>query len=120
MDQPTGGWRVQLDRNSPLDAAAQRGELTEAEYLGADKWRSVHIKYLRYLEDTEQYTDLAAEVIERNYKRGVAILTGDGRHRRIFHAVCSLCTYGDPDELGDPAYTMAAAKVGFRELSERF
>ena len=120
MDQPTTGWRFQLDRNSPLDAAAGRGDLTHAEYLGADKWRKVHQLYLKYIANTDRYTDDAADTIEKNYKRGVEILTDGGKHRRIFHAVCAICTYGDPDELGDPKYTMDVAKYGFRELSKKF
>ena len=120
MDQPTHGWRVQLDRNSPLDVAAGRGELTYAEYLGAESWRKAHQLYLKYLADPENYSDDAAAIIEKNYKRGIEILTDGGRHRRIFHAVCAICTYGDPDELGDPKYTLDTAKVGFRELSKKF
>lgn len=120
MDQPTPGWRIQFDRNSPLDVAAQEGKLAHAEYLGADKWRKVHQLYLAYLANTDRYTDEAAETIEKNYKRGVEILTDGGRHRRIFHAVCAICTYGEPDELGDREYMLETAKVGFRELSKHF
>lgn len=120
MNQPTAGWRVQFDKNSPLDRAAERGDLTYSEYLGAERWRKVHQIYLKYLANTEKYSDEAAATIEANYKRGVEILTGGGKHRRIFHAVCSICTYGDPDELGDPEYTMKTAKVGFQELSDKF
>lgn len=120
MDQPTAGWHVQLDRNSPLDAAAGRGELTHAEFLGADSWRKTHQLYLRYISDPDRYSDEAASIIEKNYKRGVEILTDGGKHRRIFHAVCAICTYGDPDELGTPEYTLEVAKHGFRELAKQF
>jgi hypothetical protein len=117
MDQPTDGWRIQFDRNSPLDSAAMRGELTREEYLGADSWRKTHQLYLNYLFDTDRFSDDAAKTIEKNYRLGVEILTGGGNHRRIFHAVCAICTYGEPDELGDPAYTLETAKAGFRALA---
>jgi hypothetical protein len=119
MNQATAGWG-QLDRNAPLDAAALAGDLTHTEYLGAERWRKAHQLYLKYLADTDAYSDEAAATIEANYKRGVEILTGGGKHRRIFHAVCAVCTYGDPDELGDREYTLATAKAGFRELANKF
>jgi hypothetical protein len=120
LDQPTSGWNFQLDPNSPLDAAKKRGQLTDTEYIGADRWRKVHQLYLRYISDTERYSEEAAATIERNYRRGVEILTDGGKHRRIFHAVCAICTYGEPDELGDPEYTLETAKHGFRELAKQF
>ena len=120
MDRPTAGWRVQLDRNSVLDASAMRGELTRAEYLGADSWRRAHQLYIKYLSDPDRYDDASAGTIEKNYKRGVEILTDGGKHRRIYHAVCAVCTYGEPDELGDAEYALETAKVGFRELSKKF
>jgi hypothetical protein len=119
MDQATA-WGVQLDRNAPLDKCAIAGELTHTEYLGAERWRKVHQLYLKYLSDPEVYSDEAAATIEANYKRGVDILTDGGKHRRIFHAVCAVTTYGEPDELGDRGYTLQTAKHGFRELANKF
>jgi hypothetical protein len=119
MDQPTAGWRVQLDRNSRLDETALRGELSHSEYLGAETWRKTHQLFLKYLENPENYSDEAAATIEANYKRAVEILTGGGKHRRVYHAVCAVCTYGESDELGDAKYTLDVAKVGFRLIAEQ-
>lgn len=109
---------------------------TEAELLAAEKWRNVYLAYLRSISDDEMPDD-KCEAAKAAYLRGVEILeaqdlsrtyrTPDGRLRddykkrkRVFHAVNAVCVYGEPDELGDRDFIMAAAKVGLADLAKSF
>lgn len=97
------------------------GFFTEHELLAAERWRNVYLNYMRSLEDIEM-SDAQCEAAKEKYLEGVAILEVEDltkrycKRKRVFHAVNAVCVYGEPEELGDRDFILAAAKVGLADL----
>lgn len=102
-----------------------RSNFTEAELLAAEKWRNVYLDYLRSITDAEM-PDEKCEAAKAAYTRGVEILESQDltkpycKRKRVLHAVNAVCVYGEPEELGDREYILAAAKVGLADLAKGF
>lgn len=98
---------------------------TEAELLAAEKWRNVYLGYLRSISDDET-PDEKCEAAKAAYMRGVEILESQDltkpycKRKRVLHAVNAVCVYGEPDELGDMEFILAAAKIGLADLAKNF
>ena len=95
---------------------------TEHELLAAEKWRNVYLAYLRSITDDSVPDDRCEEIREK-YMIGVSILEAQDlskpycKRKRVLHAVNAVCVYGEPEELGERDYTLAAAKIGFSDLA---
>ena len=74
--------------------------------------------YLASILDPDEMSDEDCERAAARYKLGTKILMDEGR--RVFHAVCAIATYDEPNGVGDPEYTAAAAKIGFAALAKKF
>ena len=95
---------------------------TAFELLAAERWRNAYLAYLKSITDDET-PDEKCEAIKSAYMRGVEILEAQDlsrkpycKRKRVLHAVNAICVYGDPDELGNQEFIMAAAKVGLADL----
>lgn len=97
------------------------GFFTENELLAAERWRNVYLNYLRSISD-EEMPDDQCEAAKIKYMAGLAILEVQDlerpycKRKRVLHSVNAVCVYGEPEELGDRNYILAAAKVGLRDL----
>lgn len=124
MDQLTAEFRERINQerkrsgDAGLESLLWRGLISQEEYNAAVRWRIVHLAYLQSIENPDQMLDEDCENATQGYKRGVEILEAKGR--RVFHAVSAVATYEDTEELGDFAYTLAAARVGFAALARQF
>lgn len=123
MDQLTPEFRerTNIERDKPetgLEGLFFRGRISQNELNAAVRWRTVHLAYLQSIQHPEEMSDEDCENAAISYKRGVKILEDKGK--RVFHAVSSIATYEDPEELGDFEYTLAAARVGFAALASSF
>lgn len=124
MDQLTPWFRERVRREQEgskptgLEALLLDREISQRDYNAAVKWRVVHLAYLHSIQNPDEMTDEDCENAALGYRRGVKILEANGK--RVFHAVSSIATYEDPEELGDFEYTLAAAKIGFAALAVSF
>lgn len=108
---------------SPLGRAAIMGLLSKEEFDSACAWGAVHSEYLETIKNPDSFTDEACERAAEKYKRGMDILNGlplkDGKpQRRVLHAVMALAAYGE--DWGDLEYTVAAARIGLKELPQKY
>lgn len=117
--------RRNLDDNSPLGRLFACGKISEAEYQAGVRWRESSLGYLASIEAPSPYgrgtEDIPDDVCERyaqEYAIGRAILESEGK--RVFHAVSAIVVYEEPEELGDFAFTSAAAKIGLAALALKF
>jgi hypothetical protein len=108
-----------------LGSLAHSGDITRAEYEAGERWRTAYLGYLQTIGcptpfgngpgSLESYSDELCEKLKRQYLEGVDILKSCGR--RVLHAVNAIAVFGEPDELGDPEYTLRAAKIGLSALA---
>lgn len=108
---------------SPLGKAAIMGFITGDEYTAGVSWGKVHSDYIETIKNPDAHTDEQCEVAAKKYNRGLEILNGlplkDGKpQKRVFHAVMALAAYGE--DWGDLEYTAASAKIGLRELPQKY
>ncbi len=109
---------------SPLGRLRIGVEISEASYQAAIKWRDIYLTYLRsigspspYGLDVIEFSDEDCEKAKELFMRGQKILNDMGR--RVFHAVNAIAVFEEPEDLGDPAFTLQAAKRGFDALAEK-
>jgi hypothetical protein len=114
------------DNQSKFPIPLSSSLFTEAELLAAEKWRNTYLAYMRSLEDSD-ISDERCEAAKSDYMRGIKILEAQDlskkpycKRKRVLHAVNAVCVYGEPEELGDRDFILAAAKVGLADLARNF
>lgn len=114
------------DNQSKFPIPLSSSIFTEAELLAAEKWRNTYLAYVRSIWD-DDVPDDKCEAAKAAYMRGVEILEAKNlskkpycKRKRVLHAVNAVCVYGEPEELGDRDYILAAAKIGLSDLAKSF
>lgn len=109
-----------------------RGKITEDEYQAGVDWRELYFRYLVSIGAPHPFTqstmghgtvtddpaflpDEICENVAAKYKHGIKIL--EARGKRVLHAVNAIAVFDEPEELGDPEYTLKAARVGLVALA---
>ena len=101
---------------SPLGKAAIMGLITSDEYTAGVAWGKVHSDYIATIQHPDEHTDARCAKARKDYDNGIEILKA--LPKRVFHAVMALAAYGE--DWGDLEYTAAAARIGLKELRQKY
>lgn len=135
--------RLHVTRNneeneSHLGRLAARGEITTSQFEAGKSWRALYFDNLHLIggpypfpnaldpgcavysvgQSECRWTDEQCEEIAQKYRRGCSVLIAMGK--RVFHSVNALVVFEEPEELGDFASTVCAAKIGLDALAREF
>lgn len=116
--------------------------ISEAEYLAGVKWRNAYNAWINSIESPDEMSDDECEAAKVSYLRGLKILEARdpsqlvrrkwragaeryeaaniSKRKRVVHAVNAIAVFDDPNGLGDPEFTLDAARIGLADLARWF
>jgi hypothetical protein len=100
----------------PLGKAAIDGLISQGEFSAGCSFGKVHSDYIDTITHPDYHTDEWCQKAAERYETAMQILK---KHpKRVLHAVMALAAYGE--DWGDLEYTASVAKIGLKELPQRY